>query len=839
MQLVGTVARRRNLAGPGRRESVHDIDADNRAFSQGHMAARDTVLCNRYPDAPTQVELVRKRLCVVAYGMHTGHGLNEQRRTPQAEATHDEIDRMIQRYRADSPGTEREVHAAIQVRDELLSRSGILLPRDGDRAAFYHLTFQDFLAAQRLLDLEGERLLEAIRQRAEHPEWRSTLSFAFSSLLAKNASPDRAIRLLSAMIEGLPKRAAAADRLAIVAADCLEILWGRGEGLRPEHDRRLRDYCLSAIGREAPIKERCELGLALGRLGDPRIVSDVRDPAAHVQIPAGIYRIGDDRKKDYPDYFEPLDEEAFGVAQPFYLSRYPVTNAQYGMFLADDGYDDSRWWSDEGWRWKESGHVREPGLWRDVRWNGATQPVVCVSFWEAEAFCRWAGGRLPTEREWEAAARGPESLPYPWGDHWEDGICNSTEAKLERTSPVGIFPRSRSKAFGLEDMAGNVWEWTQNGPNCVLRGGAWGITARYCRAAIRARHHDLWEWITGYANLERAALKAARGKRRQRNVVQFLYNLEREICQLQDELRTRTYTPGVYRTFLIYEPKLRMISAAPFRDRVVHHALCSVLEWTFEPTFIHDSYACRRGKGTHAAVSRFTQFTRRNRYVLKCDLRKFFPSIDHQILKETVARKVKDRDVLWLVDRIIDGSNPQEPVWEWFPGDDLLTPSERRRGLPIGNQTSQFLANVFLNLFDHFVKETLRARCYIRYVDDFVILSDDKGWLAEVRERCRERLARMRLRLHPRKSVISRVADGTRFLGYRVFPDHRLLARENITRMRRRLARMQAAYTAGRLRPQEVRQRLLSWIGHARHADTFGLRSRLFSATIYTRKGST
>ena len=454
----------------------------------------DTVLCNRYPNDPTQVDLVRNRLCVVAYGMHTGYGLGEQRRTPQAEATHDEIDRMIKRYRDDSPGTEREVQAAIQVRDDLLSRSGILLPRDGDRAAFYHLTFQDFLAAQRLLDLEGERLLTAICQRAEHSEWRSTLSFAFSSLLAKNASPDRAIRLLAAMIEGLPT-GAAADRLAIVAADCLEILWGRGAGLRPEDDRRLRDYCLSAIGRETPLKERFELGLALGRLGDPRIVTDLRDPAAYVQIPTGKYRIGDDRKKDYRPW-TPLDEQNLEVAQPFWLSRYPVTNAQYGMFLNDNGYDTERWWSEEGWRWKESEHIREPDRWRDVRWNGVTQPVVAVSYWEAEAFCRWAGGRLPSEREWEAAARGPDSLRYPWGNDWEDGICNSEEAKLQRTSPVGIFPRSRSKAFGLDDMAGNVWEWTrdifqQGNPYRVLRGGAWDYTARSCRAAVRDGSHPV------------------------------------------------------------------------------------------------------------------------------------------------------------------------------------------------------------------------------------------------------------------------------------------------------------------------------------------------------------
>lgn len=171
-------------------------------------------------------------------------------------------------------------------------------------------------------------------------------------------------------------------------------------------------------------------------------------------------------------------------------------------------------------------------------------------------------------------------------------------------------------------------------------------------------------------------------------MARFGFELETQLLQLQDELRGGTYRPGPYRTFEIFEPKRRMISAAPFRDRVVHHALCNVLEPIFERTFIHDSYACRKGKGTHAAVDRFQHFARTHRYVLKCDLRKFFPSVDHDVLKAAVAHKIKDRGTLALVAKIIDHSNVQEPVDGWFPGDNLLTPSERRRGLPIGNQTS-------------------------------------------------------------------------------------------------------------------------------------------------------
>ena len=318
-------------------------------------------------------------------------------------------------------------------------------------------------------------------------------------------------------------------------------------------------------------------------------------------------------------------------------------------------------------------------------------------------------------------------------------------------------------------------------------------------------------------------------------MTKFHFELERELIRLQDELTNLTYQPGPYREFEIYEPKRRMISAAPYRDRVVHHALCGILEPLWEPSFIFDSYACRQRKGTHAAVDRFQSFTKQYRFVLKCDVRKYFPSIDHDILKQLIAHKIKDPNVLWLANRIIDNSNPQEPVLRWFAGDDLFAPGERRRGLPIGNQTSQFFSNVYLNPLDHFVKETLRCPAYARYCDDFVLLSNDKGWLNHVRQQCQEFLGTLRLQLHPHKSVISRAIDGTRFLGYRVFPDHRLLARENLIRTRRRLRKMQTDFASGGLSCDRLTQRIRSWIGHACHADTFGLRTALFTDITFSR----
>jgi retron-type reverse transcriptase len=349
------------------------------------------------------------------------------------------------------------------------------------------------------------------------------------------------------------------------------------------------------------------------------------------------------------------------------------------------------------------------------------------------------------------------------------------------------------------------------------------------------RHGHLWENVISFEALLRAAGQAGKGKRFRPDVAAFHFNLERELWALHEQLSMRTYRPGPYRTFFVCEPKPRQISAAPYRDRVVHHALVNVLEPIFERTFIHDSYACRKGKGTHAAVDRCQHFARRYRYVLKADVRKFFPSLDHEILKSLVARKIKDPDVLWLVGQIIDHSNPQEEVQSYFPGDDLFTPGERRRGIPIGNQTSQFFANVYLDPLDHFVKDRLGINGYVRYVDDFLVFCDDKRQLAGVRERIGDFLTSLRLRLHPTKNVVFPVNEGIRFLGYRVLPTHRLLVKENVWRFLRRVRQMQRDYAAWRVSFAAIYQRLMSWNGHARQANTYRLRCRLFDTIGFQR----
>lgn len=348
-------------------------------------------------------------------------------------------------------------------------------------------------------------------------------------------------------------------------------------------------------------------------------------------------------------------------------------------------------------------------------------------------------------------------------------------------------------------------------------------------------HINLYDAVCSFENLLEAAKKVQKGKRRQANVARFNVNLENELIMLQHELLGKTYQPGSYNEFLIYEPKKRTISAAPYRDRVVHHALCNVIAPLFERTFIFDSYANRLGKGTHKAILRYRDFARKNKYALKCDVAKYFPSVDLEILKVEIRRTIACPDTLWLIDRIIDCSNEQEPVLHYFPGDDLFTPVARRKGLPIGNLTSQFFANVYLNRFDHFVKEVLRCPFYLPYVDDSVVLGNDKYWLQEVKREMEKYLARLRLRLHENKCQIRRVEDGVTFLGFRVFPEFLLLQRDNVVRARRRLRRLQARYAVKEISFADATRAVHGWLGHASFGDTYRLREKLFETHLFQR----
>lgn len=338
------------------------------------------------------------------------------------------------------------------------------------------------------------------------------------------------------------------------------------------------------------------------------------------------------------------------------------------------------------------------------------------------------------------------------------------------------------------------------------------------------RYGNLFDSITSFSNLLLASEKARRGKRMKEGCASFEMHREEELWRLYDELHDGTWQPGPYREFTIYERTPRRISAAPYRDRVVHHAICSVIEPLFERTFIHDSYACRIGKGTHAALERFTLFARKSSYVLKSDIRKYFPSIDHAILKAKIRRKIKCAGTLRLLDLIIDGSNPQDEVIRHFPGDDLFTPFNRRRGIPIGNLTSQFFANLYLDALDHFVQEQLKPKGYIRYVDDLTIFDDDKGRLWEIKAVIARFLEQDRLILHPKKTFVQPVAEGTDHVGYRVFPDRRRMRKDVCYRFMRRVKRIK--------NDDERQTAVASWRGHARWADAAGLERCVLQAAV-------
>jgi retron-type reverse transcriptase len=300
-----------------------------------------------------------------------------------------------------------------------------------------------------------------------------------------------------------------------------------------------------------------------------------------------------------------------------------------------------------------------------------------------------------------------------------------------------------------------------------------------------------------------------------------------QLLKLQSELRDKQYRPGGYQTFMVHEPKRRMISRAPFRDRIVHHCLINVIGPIFKKSFVAQSYANQVGKGTHRAIRDVHNAMRRNSFVMHCDIKKYFPSIDHEILKQQLRAKIKDRDVLWLIELIINGSNPQEPVMNYFPGDDLLTPLMRRKGMPIGNLTSQFFANVYLNGLDHFVKEQLRCRYYARYVDDMVIVGRDKYQLWHYCGEIEHYLEKLRLRLHPRKKRVLPVDHGFSFLGQVLTPSCRRLPKPNIRRFMRRMRKYQQLVGVGKMSTLEYNQCLQSWLGHAKQAHTNALRHEL------------
>ena len=368
-----------------------------------------------------------------------------------------------------------------------------------------------------------------------------------------------------------------------------------------------------------------------------------------------------------------------------------------------------------------------------------------------------------------------------------------------------------------------------------MRSAVW--LADGLKQIVLRKADSLFSRIANFPALTEAARRAARGKRQKPSAAAFLANLEREVLRIERELLAGTWRPGRYVIIDILDPKPRRVSAAPFRDRVLHHALCSVVEPLFERGFIFDSYANRRNKGSHRAIARYEQYRDRYRHVLRCDIYRYFPAIDHVVLKCDLRQRIACEPTLALLDAIIDGSNAQEPVNRYFPGDDLFAPYERRRGLPIGNLTSQFFANLYLDGFDHFVKEVLRAP-YLRYVDDFALFADDAAQLAQWRTRIEHYLEGRRLLLHPDKSGIYATNQPAEFLGLVLLRGGwRRLPESSVRRFRNRLRGLRDSWGAGSVSEDSVDQHIQAWIAHARHADSFRLRRAIFRGGWFDPSG--
>jgi RNA-directed DNA polymerase len=340
-----------------------------------------------------------------------------------------------------------------------------------------------------------------------------------------------------------------------------------------------------------------------------------------------------------------------------------------------------------------------------------------------------------------------------------------------------------------------------------------------------------FEAVTSWGNLWSAFRLAARGKRRRASAADFEQQVADKLIELQSELRNKTYVPGPYCNFFIREPKLRRISAAPFRDRVVHHALCNFMEPLFEPYFLNRSFANRVGKGTHRAVDQVERWSRQFRYALRGDVVQHFPSLDHALLRAKLARRIDDLDVRWLADLILasgDGVGNTSGSVAYFDGDDLFAAS-RPRGLPIGNLTSQFWSNVYLNDFDWFVQRELGCTAYLRYVDDFVLFGDDKRELWQWKQAVIAKLATERLLIHESQTQVLPTTCGVPWLGFVVYPTHRLLKRRNAVSFTRRFERNLRDYEKGDITFAELDSSVQGWINHVRYADTWGLRQRVFS----------
>jgi retron-type reverse transcriptase len=342
----------------------------------------------------------------------------------------------------------------------------------------------------------------------------------------------------------------------------------------------------------------------------------------------------------------------------------------------------------------------------------------------------------------------------------------------------------------------------------------------------------VYEKICEFENLYEAYLKARKNKRFRQEVLKFSARLEENLISIQEELRNGTYQVREYRQFIVTEPKKRLIMSLRFRDRVIQWAIYRQLNPFFDKQFIRDSFACRAGKGTHRALKRLQYWLRKadrsgqRWYCLKMDISKYFYRVDHAVLMRILARKIKDKDLLGLLGEIVNCRNCAFGLPLDANIDDATTRLPEC-GMPIGNLTSQMFANLYLNEADSYIKHELRQHYYIRYMDDMLILSDNKTELHEVKANV-ERFLNERLKLRLNNKTSLRPAYlGIDFVGFRVWPTHIKLRKTSAKKMKRGLKRIKKQYEERRKTLDQIRPNIASYFGAFKHFNSYNLQKKI------------
>ncbi len=347
----------------------------------------------------------------------------------------------------------------------------------------------------------------------------------------------------------------------------------------------------------------------------------------------------------------------------------------------------------------------------------------------------------------------------------------------------------------------------------------------------------MYPTIISLENLYRASKNALKNKKSKQAPAKFWLHEDKEIAQMHQELKEKQYNFGGYSSFLLQDNGVqRRISVAPFRDRVLHHAIMQSIEPLFERSFIYDTYANRKGKGTLAALKRAKYYAHKYRYVLQLDIQKFFPSIEHKKLLELLDTKIVCSDTMSLLTQLISNSNKQDDAFFYFRGDTLFSPYEKRKGIPLGNLTSQFFGNLYLNPFDHFIKEQLRIKGYIRYVDDTLYFSNSLEELQGIITKIKDFLISYRLQIHPNKIKLLETQKGFVFLGHKVFSTHFRLTSKAIRRGRKRLKKVRYAYRYDKIDLPEAKNKIFGTIGFFKMGSNIKIADELLAQTILKRE---